>query len=402
MLPKINKKFINLLILGVISGIPMSLVTSTLQAWFTDSNISLKAIAAYSLVGLPQVYRWLWAPLLDRFTFFKLPRRKAWMLISQIGIVILLFLLSYLNPVEHLRFVFFIALLIAIFSTTQDMAIDAQRIEYLDKQDHGLGAAFGSLGYRIGMLISGAFTIVFATQVGWQIAYQVTAAFLGVLSVLAFFIPEQDNALSSELHIFKFAWNSLVSLFKLPKLGWMLLFIFLYKLADIFTAPLSGIRVPFIIYGLGYSLPTLAYVNKFFGTIALIGGGVAAGLLMRKYSLYRLLAIFGVFQIISNAIFLHLSYHHETWIDLAFAIVWDDAISGMSSTALVALMMRYVNQENTATQFAWLITFASIPRIMSGPLSVWLQQMYSWHGLYICGIGLSLLFIPILFKINKI
>jgi PAT family beta-lactamase induction signal transducer AmpG len=158
--------------------------------------------------------------------------------------------------------------------------------------------------------------------------------------------------------------------------------------------------MPFLIQGLGFSLATIGYVNKIWGTLALILGGVVGGVLMLRLSLYRALLYFGLLQAVTNLIFVFLAMAGKNIVLFSLAVISDNFAAGMGSTALVALIMRFVNQKFTATQFSILVCIAGLPRIFSGPMGAFLQTHYGWVGLYMIAFLLSFMFIPFLHKIK--
>jgi PAT family beta-lactamase induction signal transducer AmpG len=178
-------------------------------------------------------------------------------------------------------------------------------------------------------------------------------------------------------------------------------FIFLYKLGEAFTTTSSGIVMPFLIQGLGFSLESIAYVNKVMGVIAIVVGGLVAGFVLMRCSLYKALLGFGLLQAITNLFFIILAYSGKNIMLLALAVVSDNFAAGMGSTALVALFMRLVDKRFTGTQFSLLVAFSTLPRVLSGPIAAQLQAWVGWVGLYQLAFVLALAFVPFLFLIRE-
>ena len=167
-----NKRLIVICMLGFSSGLPLALLTSTLQAWFATLGASILITGSLSLIGLPYLYKPLWAPLTDRFTLNRLGRRRSWMLLTQVGLLLGFFGLSFYSPTHSAPLIITIAVILAILSATQDTVVDGQRVEYLPVQYHAIGAVLSILGYRIALLVSGAISLILAQKIGWAWTYR--------------------------------------------------------------------------------------------------------------------------------------------------------------------------------------------------------------------------------------
>lgn len=391
-----NKRLFIIFMLGFSSGLPLALAGSTLQAWFADAGMSIMATGALTLVGLPYLYRVVWGPLLDRYTLFSLGKRRSWILTMQLCLVLGFIVLSFCTPRHSAGLMAVIALVIACLSATQDVAIDAHRVEFLPITEHALGASLAVFGYRLAMLLSGGFALVFAQHYGWALTYQVMGLLMlpGIISVLWSSEPSIEQ--TSDKNIVQSYWAPVKELIGRQGFISLLLFIFFYKLGEAFTATTSGIVMPFLIQGVGFSLETIGYVNKMMGIGSILLGGLVAGIILMRYSLYRSLLIFGVIQALTNLLFLMLAIYGKHLSLLMLAVVSDNFAAGMGSTALVAFFMRIVDKRFTATQFSLLVSLSSLPRIISGPLAASIQLMVGWVGLYQIAIVLSFFFIPFL------
>jgi PAT family beta-lactamase induction signal transducer AmpG len=396
------KKFLIVFLLGFSSGLPLSLVSSTLQAWFSDAGMSIWLTSTLSLISLPYLFRFLLAPCLDRYQISPLGKRRSWILSMQILLILGLHAMTWFTPTVSPWLMASLAFVLAIFSATQDTAIDAQRVEYLPAEYYGLGASLASTGYRVGMLLSGGMALVIAQNYGWIIAYRAMSAALFIGIVATLWSPETNKTKNKEdniLIVFIDPWRDLFSRSRL--LSFCLLILF-YKLGEVFTTSISGIVMPFLIQGLGFSLATIGYVHKIWGAVALILGGIIGGILMVRLSLFRALLYFGLLQAITNILFVFLAMAGKNLLLFTLAVVSDNFAAGMGSTALVALIMRFVNQKFTATQFSILVCIAGLPRVFSGPVGACLHAYFGWVGLYSIAFVLSFLFIPFLYQIKKL
>lgn len=397
-----KKRLFIVFLLGFSSGLPLALVTGTLQAWFAQSDMPLLATGALSLVGLPYSLRMLWAPLLDRFSLCASGKRRSWILAMQLLLLLGFNLMAWLSPQVSGHYMALLALLLAFFSATQDIAIDAQRIEYLPVREHGLGASLGVMGYRLAMLVSGGFALILAFHFGWAFTYRCMGLFMLLAMAATFWSKEPEHRASNHYSSGIAAYvEPLKSFFSRPQAILLLLFIIFYKTGESFTASTSGIVMPFLIQGLGFSIDTIGYINKIVGIAALLSGGLFAGFILMRCSLYRSLLFFGIFQALTNILFVLLAENAKNVYLLTMAVVFDNLAAGMLSTALVTFFMRIVDQRFTATQFSFLAAISTIPRLISGPLAASLQMRLGWTGLYQLSVILALLFIPFLVLIKK-
>ncbi|GGI91640.1 AmpG family muropeptide MFS transporter [Legionella impletisoli] len=397
-----NKRLLIVFILGFSSGLPLSLVSSTLQAWFAESGMSVMATGMLSLIGLPYLYRVIWGPLLDRYTLCSLGKRRSWILATQMMLLLGFNLMAWFTPLTHAYSLALIAMFLACTSATQDMAIEAHRTEYLPPNRYALGASFAVFGYRIALLVSGGLALIIAQKFGWAFAYRLMG-FLMIIGMMAtLWSSEPSTSMDKNTTLAQSFTAPLKELFARKGVVSLIVFILLYKLGEAFTATTSGIVMPFLIQGIGFSLDTIGYVNKIMGVVAILLGGLIAGLLMIRWSLYRALMTFGLLQAIANTLFVALAIVGKNVTVFALAVVCDNFTTGMGSTALVALIMKVVDKRFTATQFSILAALSTIPRIFSGPIAAYLYSFFGWVGLYQISVILALAFIPFLIKIRHL
>lgn len=396
-----NKRLLIVFILGFSSGLPMALITSTLQAWFADSGLSILATGALSLVGLPYAYRMVWGPVLDRYALFSMGKRRGWILVMQVLLLFGFNLMAWVSPEQHPKWMAFLALVLACFSATQDMAIDAHRAEYLPQKEHAIGASLAVLGYRLALLLSGGLALIMAQTMGWVFTYRLMGFFMLVgmgavlLSQEPLVVSRRSDVCFSQLFIVP-----MKELLRRPGVIPLLFFIFCYKLGEAFTTTTSGIVMPFLIQGIGFSLDTIGYINKILGVSSILLGGLVAGILLMRHSLYRALFCFGLLQALTNVFFVVLAMEGKNTGVLAIAVFFDNFAAGMGSTALVALLMRLVDKRYTGTQFSLLVAISTWPRIFSGPIAAVIQMHMGWVGLFELSVLLALVFIPFLILIK--
>lgn len=396
-----NKRLLIVFLLGFSSGLPLALIGSTLQAWFASEGMSVLATGMLSLVSLPYVCRVLWGPLLDRYSLFSLGKRRSWILTMQIALLLGFNAMAWFSPSSAPKLMTACAFLIACFSATQDAAIDAHRAEYLPVVEHGLGASLASFAYRLALLTAGGLALVIAQHYGWPFTYRLMGMlmFIGVIATL--WSPEPSQCLPADCTIFNAFTAPLKELFSRPGIVPLVLFILFFKLGEAFTTITSGIVIPFLIQGMGFSLETIGYVNKLLGVTAVILGGLVGGFLLLRWSLFRSLLVFGLIQAVTNVLFVILAMVGKNVPLLAIAVLCDNFAGGMGTTALVAFFMKLVTKPYTATQFSLLVAISTIPRFFSGPMGALLQMHLGWVGLYELSCLLSIGFIPFLWLLRK-
>lgn len=395
-----NIRLIIIFILGFSSGLPFALIGSTMQAWFASSGMSVASTGALSLLSLPYVYRIFWAPLLDRYSLLPIGKRRSWMLIMQVLLLIGFNAMAWFSPSYSAQWIFVIGFMLACCSATQDMTIDAHRTEYLPTKEHAIGASIAVMGYRLALLVAGGVALIIAQHLSWAAAYR-WMGFLMLFGVIATLCSREPSIPMVEKTSFSLSLIKPIQELRSRPGIWVLLgFIFFYKLGEAFTTTTSGIVMPFLIQGLGFSLDTIAYVNKMMGVSSVLLGGLTAGIILMRFSLYKSLFYFGLLQALTNLFFIFLAIFGKNIPLLAVSVVCDNFAAGMGSTALVALYMRIVDQRYTATQFSLFVGIATLPRIFSGPMAAMFQSWFGWVGVYEIAFILALGFIPFLIKIR--
>lgn len=395
------KRLFSVFILGFSSGLPMALVGSTLQAWFASAGMSVMATGMLSLLGFPYVYRMIWAPIVDHYSLLRIGKRRSWILVMQILLFTGFNILAWCSPLHNPTLMVAIAFGLACFSATQDTAIDAHRTEYLPVAEHGIGASLAVFGYRLALLIAGGLALVLAQYLGWAVTYRVMGLFMipGMLVVLI--TPEPSRLTAPTKRAMDTFCHPIKELCSRKGVMSLLFFIFFFKLGEAFTSSTSGVMMPFLIQGLGFSLETVGFVNKIIGVISILLGGLLSGILLMRWSLQKALLCFGLIQALTNFLFVALAMTGKNLLLLAIAVIADNFAAGMGTTALVALLMRVVDKRFTATQFSILVSISAIPRVLSGPIAATLYSWFGWVGVFQLSFLFALGFIPFLGRVNR-
>ena len=365
--------------LGISSGIPLLVTGSTLQAWMTDEKVNLAVIGMFSLVGLPYTVKFLWSPFLDRYIPPFLGRRRGWMLICQILLMIAIGAFYLVRPAESPWIVAILAVIVSFFSASQDIVIDAYRRELLRDEELGLGASFASNGYRIGMLISGAFALFLADRIPWNYVYLLLAASLLIGIITTFLGPNPDGQITPPKTLREAVIEPFTDYFKRRGAFEILAFILLYKVGDVMAANMT---TPFILK-IGFSKTDLAVVAKTFGIIAIIGGGLVGGILLLRMGLRSALLIFGILQAVSTLAFSVLASAGHNYYVLVATVAFENFTSGMGVSAFIAFMASLCNKKFTATQYALLSSLMGIPRVIVASPTGYLAEWFGWVHFFI-------------------
>ncbi|NJD88496.1 MAG: MFS transporter [Betaproteobacteria bacterium] len=365
-----DRRLAVILLLGFSSGLPLALTGGTLQAWMTVEGVDLSTIGIFTLVGLPYTWKFLWAPMMDRYVPPFLGRRRGWLLVTQLALAALIAAMAFASPKADLAWLAFLAVAVAFASASQDIVFDAYRTDVARPEQRGLAAAFTVVGYRVAMLTSGAAALVlvggsgFIPALGWQNTYLLMAGLMGAGAIATLLGPEPDAAAPPPRTLDEAVWAPLREFFSRPGAWVLLALIVLYKLGDAFAGSLT---TAFLLRGVGFSLDDVGYVNKGMGLAATIFGALFGGALMVRLGLYRALMAFGILQAVSNLAFMALASAGKSWPLMLFAVGFENLSGGMGTAAFVALLMALCDHRFTATQYALLSALAAFGRVYVGP-----------------------------------
>jgi PAT family beta-lactamase induction signal transducer AmpG len=408
----LNKKVLILLSLGFSAGLPFLLVFTTLQAWLKDVNIENATIGFISWVAITYTIKFSWAPFLDRFNlpflnnFFG--RRRSWLIFSQFMTGLSIFSLAEISPnSENLLLFSFFAFLIAFFSATQDVALDAYRIEVAPKEDQGILGASYQLGYRIALITSGALALVIADNYSFEIAYKVMAGLMlvGVISTLL--APEPAKIELGEIAkrpkvkgnlIFVLYVEPLKDLlFRHQNAAMIIMLILFYRASDLSMAPMA---MPFY-KDLGFTLTEIAYVAKTFGVIMSIVGVIIGGILWKKLGGIRTL-FFGSIMLASTTLMFFLMSIFGKNMDLFIAtIALDNFTSGFAGTLMIAYLSSLTNKAYAGLQYAALFGLLLIPGKFLAGFSGLFQEFFGYSGLFLASAAIGIPAILISFYLYK-
>lgn len=365
--------------LGFASGLPLALTGGTLQAWMAVSGVDIRTIGIFGLVGLPYTLKFLWSPLMDRFVPPWLGRRRGWIIIAQLCLIIGIAVMAFISPQNAPFFLALTALFIAFASASQDIVIDAYRTDVLREKERGFGAAVFVTGYRIALLVSGALALILSDHIGWQNTYLLMAGIMGIGIISTISGPEPPGNSVHPATLKESVSGPMKDYFSRSSAPLLLLLIILYKLGDAYAGTLT---TAFLLKGPGFSVSEVGAINKGLGFASVITGALIGGALMIQMGLFRALLFFGILQAISNLSFMLLSLAGKHYGLLIFAVAFENLAGGMGTAAFVSLLMAICNRRYTATQYALLSSLAALGRIFISPTSGFLVESLGWANFF--------------------
>ena len=388
-----ERRLIIVFLMGFVSGLPLLLSGATLSIWLTEAGVSLTAIGIFALVGTPYNLKFLWAPLLDRVTIPVLSRllgrRRSWMVMIQVGLMVSIVLIGLSDPRSAPGTTALFALVLAFFSASQDIVIDAYRIEILDEDQQGAGAAMTQAGYRFGLLASGAGALYLATDLDWSIVYGIMAGLvlIGFITALCAPVPEIDRMGTPEIRsgegwLRKMVLAPFTEFFQRNNPGIALLilaFILLYKFGDAFAGVMAN---PFYIK-IGFTKVQIANVSKIFGVVATLLGVFTGGLMVKQYGILKSLLFCGILQMLSNLMFAAQAAIGADVRFLFLTIGIENLSGGMGSAAFVAYLSVLCNAAYTGTQYALFTSLMAFGRTWLSASSGWIAEMTDWVTFFV-------------------
>lgn len=382
-------KMAALLFLGFSSGLPLNLTTMALQAWMTTAGVGLTAIGLFSLLKAPYTFKPLWAPLLDRYVPPFLGRRRGWLVITQVALIVAIGVMSLHDPRRGLTALAINAFAIAFFSATQDIAVDAYRTDVLSQSEMGPGTSVFVLGYRIALILAGWLTLVLADRLSWPIAYLVMSSLMLVGVVAAFRAPEpvlRDARPTSLLQAVVLPFREFFDRAGVGGGVAILLFIVAYKLPD----SLTDIMKTSFLLKTGFSETEIGTALGLVGLIATILGGLIAGFVIVRLGTNKSLWIFAVFEALSNLAYYALAAAGKSYGLMITAVVAENFGVGLVSAGLLAFMMSLSNKRFSATQFALLSGLMGASRDLLSSFAGKAADKFGWPGFFLFTLAVAI------------
>jgi len=378
-------RLLAILLMGFSSGLPLALTGATLGVWLAEAGLSLTAIGLFALVGTAYNFKFVWSPLIDRLPLPVLTRllgrRRGWAVFIQVLLGLAIFALGLADPRIDPWWTALGAVAVAFLSASQDIVLDAYRVELLEEREQAAGAAATQVGYRFGILAAGAGALYLATFFGWQFTYAVMGALMavGVLTVLFTREPAATEALAPTRPGFG-GWikDAVIAPFAdfVSRPNWVLILVFvvLYKLGDALAGTVSS---PFYV-AMGFSKIEIANISKIFGVVSTLVGVALGGVITYRLGLLRGLMVCGVLQALSNLMFaIQAMVGYDVGM-LMVTIAAENVTGGMGSAAFVAYLSSLCSISYTATQYALLSSLAATARTLLSSSGGWLAENLGW------------------------
>jgi PAT family beta-lactamase induction signal transducer AmpG len=393
-----NKRMLICIFTGFSSGLPLYVLIQLVPAWLREEDVSLAEIGLFTLVGLPYVLKFLWSPVLDRFTLPFLGRRRGWMLVTQFVLLVSITALGTLNPKLSIWTIAYLAAAMAFFSATQDIVLDAFRREILQQHEFGLGNAIHVQAYRFSGVVAGGLGLVLADHLPWDSIFKIVGAFMLIGIVFTLVVDEAEQTPNAPKTMQEAVVHPFVEFFQrkgsFNALN-ILAFMFLYKLGDSMA---TALQTPFFI-DMGFSLTEIGVVAKFTALTASIVGGLLGGIIMIKLSINRALWIFGFVQITSILGFAALSVIGNNIFALGFANAFEYLGVGLGTAAFTAFIFKQTNLAFAATQIALFTALTALPRTVATTATGFIVEAIGWTSFFMLCILIAIPGMLMLFKV---
>ena len=378
----LNRRMLICVFTGFASGLPLYVLIQLVPAWLRTEGVGLAEIGFFALIQFPYTWKFLWSPLMDRYTLPFLGHRRGWMLLTQLALFVSIATLGFVEPKLSIWTVAYLSAAVAFFSASQDIVLDAYRRELLPDVELGLGNAIHVQTYRLSGLVPGALGLILADHLPWHTVFVVVASFMFVGIVLTLSVSEAIADPTPPRTI----RDAVIEPFRefLGRAGLMpalyvLAFLFFYKLGDNMATALQS---PFFI-DVGFTLTQIGTIAKFSSLIAAIVGGMVGGLIMVKLPINRALWLFGVVQIVSILGFWALSVVGPNPWMLGFAVAFEYLGVGLGTAALTAFIARSTNIAFAATQFALFTALAATPRTLASAVTGVIVERIGWSSFFL-------------------
>src|SRR5271167_234027 len=362
------------------SGLPFNLTGFSTQAWLASEGLDIKTIGVFTLVSVPYFFKFLWAPLLDRYLPPILGRRRGWILIYQLCLSVAIAFMGFCSPTKELYVLGAAAVLVATLSASQDIVIDAYRVDTIPVSERGLAAAVQSFGYRTAAMLAGAVLVLIAAHLGWRLAFLMVACLMAATTFGTLWAPEPEVPGQPPRTLADAVWHPLRALFRQKGAWGFVWLVLLYKVGDAFALSLYS---AFMIKGVGFSLDELSIAGKVNMTVSTMIGVTLGGWIYMRWGMFRSLLTFGIGQAFTNLLYMWLALAGKKLWLLVLATTLDTMIGGMGQAAFVAFLVSLCSSSFSATQYALLSALAVIPRATTGAIAGSVVAAIGWANFFV-------------------
>ena len=375
----LSLKMLAMFTLGFASGFPFYVVRDVLKLWLTDANVDLGTIGLFSAVALPYTWKFIWSPAMDGYTPPFLGRRRGWMLLTQIGLLILIAAMGQLDPTKSLSMMAVVAFCIALFSASQDIALDAFRREYLTDEELGLGTGIWMNAWRFGMFASTGTAFLLSDDIGYPAVHIVLSLMMGIGIITTLLVSEPDTGVAAPQTLKEAVVEPFAEFFSRGGAWWVLAFILLYKVGDNMA---GAMNIPYILK-MGFTKQEYFVIVKGIGMFALFGGAFLGGVVMIRLGIANSLWVFGILQAVSTACFALLMIVGKNHVILTGIVAFEFLATGLGQAAYATYMALQTNKRFTATQYAMMTSLMAIPGTAAAAITGYMAEYLGWSGFYI-------------------
>lgn len=378
-----NRRLLVVMLHGFAAGIPFTLVNEVLQSWLTVEKVSIATIGLFAYVQTPYAWKFVWAPFLDRYRLPFLGRRRGWIFLFQLLLLVSIVVMGLSNPGSSLTMAALAALLVAFFSASHDIVVDAYRADVLLPEERGPGSSYYVIFYRLASFFAGGIALILADHVSWAVVYAVMAVTMAVGVFATLIAPEVDTDIKPPASLLQASWLPLKEFFGRSAAIEVLIFALIYKIdANIAQALMSTFFLK-----TGFTLTELGAIRKTASIVGSLAGTAAGGFLMVKLGMKRSLWVFGLLQGIVGICFVTMTYLGRNQTMLAVTVFSEFFFSGMGTAAYAAFFLAICDRRYSATQYALLTSLMAQSRILISAQMGFLQQAVGWRNYFLISIA---------------
>ncbi len=371
---------------GFSSGFPYYIIKDALKFWMTDAGVDLGTIGLFALVGMPYTLKFVWSPMMDGIVPPFLGRRRGWVLIAQIGLMISIAAMGLMDPVRSLWWIAMLALCVNFFGASQDIALDAFRREYLSTDELGFGTGVWMNAWRLGTFVSIGLAVLTDHNLSWSAVFFILSGIMLVGVITNLLVPEPVVNEPVPVTLKEAVVEPFVEFFQRDRAFLILGFILLYKIGDNMAGTMT---IPYVV-AMGYTKAQYFVIVKGVGMLGLFGGVLIGGSIMIRLGIAKSLYLFGVLQAVSTALFAVLNIIDHTspfWVDyssslLGFIVAFEFFATGLGQAAYATYMAIQTNRRFTATQYALLTSLMGVPGVFAAAVTGYIVQFSSWNFFY--------------------
>ena len=377
-----NRRLLVVMLHGFAAGIPFTLVNEVLQSWLTVEKVSIATIGLFAYVQIPYAWKFVWAPFLDRYRLPFFGRRRGWIFLFQLLLLISIALMGFFHPASSLTLTALSALLVAFFSASHDIVVDAYRADVLLPEERGPGSSYYVIFYRLASFFAGGIALILADHLSWTTVYAIMSLTMAVGVFATLIAPETDSDIKPPASLAQAIWLPLKEFFGRAAAIEVIVFALLYKI----DSNMAQALISTFFLKTGFSLTQLGAIRKTASVVGSLGGTAVGGLFMIRLGMKRSLWVFGLLQGVVGICFVAMTYLGRNQTMLAVTVLSEFFFSGMGTAAYAAFFLAICDRRYSATQYALLTSFMAQSRILVQGQMGFLQEAVGWRNYFLISI----------------